>query len=156
MIIIGYPGIGKSTLASRKQGYIDLESSHFWIENEETGMRERSEGWAQIYTSIAADLSAQGNIVFVSSHQDVQNELAHSKEKVVVICPSMELSEEWVVKLADRFKHTGLDKDFKAWIRAQECIEEDLEQLLQNNGFEIYKIDDMRYNLVQIIEEEIK
>ena len=30
MIIIGYQGIGKSTLANNKNGYIDLESSSFW------------------------------------------------------------------------------------------------------------------------------
>lgn len=29
MIIIGYPGVGKTSLAGRYNQYIDLESSHF-------------------------------------------------------------------------------------------------------------------------------
>lgn len=34
MIIIGYQGIGKSTLAKNSLKYIDLESGNFWINGE--------------------------------------------------------------------------------------------------------------------------
>ena len=48
MIIIGYQGIGKSTLASRYPGhYIDLESSHF---NNDLGKKEP--GWHIPYCKI--------------------------------------------------------------------------------------------------------
>ena len=32
MIIIGYPGIGKSTLAGRYKEYVDLESSNWCVD----------------------------------------------------------------------------------------------------------------------------
>ena len=51
MIISGYQGIGKSTLAKNSNKYIDLESGNFWIDG------ERQENWYKIYCKIAAHLS---------------------------------------------------------------------------------------------------
>ena len=34
MIIIGYQGVGKSTLANKDDKFIDLESSSFWVKGE--------------------------------------------------------------------------------------------------------------------------
>lgn len=72
MIIIGYPGIGKSTLAGKDHKFIDLESSNFKIED------ERSEDWYKVYCKVAEDLSRQGYIVFVSSHLAVREALRGS------------------------------------------------------------------------------
>ena len=49
MIIIGYPGIGKSTLAVQHLGYIDLESSNFKVDG------IKIEGWQEIYCNILND-----------------------------------------------------------------------------------------------------
>ena len=32
MIVIGYQGIGKSSLAGRDHKYVDLESGNFWVD----------------------------------------------------------------------------------------------------------------------------
>lgn len=32
MIVIGYQGIGKSTLANKDLRFIDLESGNFWVD----------------------------------------------------------------------------------------------------------------------------
>ena len=51
MIIIGYQGIGKSTLAGKDNKFIDLESGNFWVNG------ERVENWYIPYCQIAEHLS---------------------------------------------------------------------------------------------------
>ena len=58
MIISGYQGIGKSSLAG-SHNCIDLESGNFWID----GVRDND--WYKPYCKIANHLSEQGYIVFV-------------------------------------------------------------------------------------------
>ena len=87
MIIIGYQGIGKSTLAASELKYIDLESSNFWFYDSETKQKVRHSNWYEMYCNVAENLSRQGYIVFVSSHQPVRERLLKSKEYVVVCVP---------------------------------------------------------------------
>ena len=70
MIIIGYQGIGKSTLANCNLNYVDLESSNFYIDG------KRADDWYKPYCKIAEHLSQQGYYVFVSSHKVVRDELS--------------------------------------------------------------------------------
>ena len=69
MIIIGYQGIGKSTLANIDNAYIDLESSNFWHKG------ERYDNWYIYYGKIAESLSRQNYNVFTSSHREVRDYL---------------------------------------------------------------------------------
>ena len=111
MIIIGYQGIGKSTLAGRDK-FIDLESGNFWVDG------KRAEDWYKPYCQIAEHLSAQGFTVFTSSHEVVRKQLRNSKEKVFVAFPSLELKDCWIEKLKMRWEDTQLDKDYKAYMNA--------------------------------------
>lgn len=104
MIIIGYQGIGKSTLAARNLKYIDLESSNFWFDDPETKQRVRHSNWYEMYCNVAEDLSRQGYVVFVSSHQPVREKLSNSKEYVIACVPSLDLKDQWIEKLHIRFK----------------------------------------------------
>ena len=101
MIIIGYPGIGKSTLAGRDHKYIDLDSSNFKING------EKSEDWYKVYCKVAEDLSRQGYIVFVSSHSVVREALKGSEEAVAVAYPVGALEKQWITKLGDRYDKTN-------------------------------------------------
>ena len=143
MIIIGYQGIGKSTLAG-KDNCIDLESGNFWVDG------KRAEDWYIPYCQIANHLSEQGYTVFVSSHEFVRNELKKSKEGVAVICPSVELRDEWVAKLEERYNHTGLKKDYKAWKNAEERYEENILEIVDDD-FATFYIRGMNYNLKLIV-----
>ena len=51
MIVIGYQGIGKSTLAGRDHKFIDLESGNFWVDG------KRADDWYKPYCQIAEHLS---------------------------------------------------------------------------------------------------
>lgn len=143
MIIVGYQGIGKSTLAGTNN-CIDLESGNFWVDG------KRADDWYKPYCQIANHLSEQGYIVFTSSHEVVRKELEKSKEKVYLIFPSIELKDEWIDKLRNRYNTTGLEKDFKALANAEDRYEENIKELEKSNLM-IYEIIGMDYNLSNII-----
>ena len=123
MIIIGYPGIGKSTLAGRDHKYIDLESSNFKIDG------KRSEDWHKAYCKVAEDLSRQGYCVFVSCHSAVREALKGSEEDVAVVYPVGTLEKRWVTKLRDRYNKTNSEKDRMAYERARDHFNEDIASL---------------------------
>ena len=151
MIVIGYQGIGKSTLAARNLKYIDLESSNFWFDDPETKQRVRHSNWYEMYCNVAEDLSKQGYFVFVSSHQPVRERLSKSEEYVITCVPSLDLKEQWLEKLHIRFKESGLEKDYKAYMNALDRFTENITEII-NSGFDALVINDMHYDLRNLIE----
>lgn len=123
MIVIGYQGIGKSTLAGRERRYIDLESGNFWVNG------KRAEDWYKPYCQIAEHLSKQGYTVFVSSHEVVRKQLEDTRETVVVVYPAINLRDYWVDKLHERYMDSGLEKDYKALKNAEERFDENIRDL---------------------------
>ena len=109
MIIIGYPGIGKTSLAGRYNQYIDLESSN-WNSPDNT----KPDMWWWSYGKVAEDLSRQGYRVFVSCHPSVQKYFEESNEYVMVIYPSLELKEEWIKRVSDRYERVPSIKNLAA------------------------------------------
>lgn len=118
MIIVGYPCIGKSTYAvSHKYKAIDLESSNF-IKNG---------NWVESYCNVAIDLSKQGYDVFVSSHDAIRKQLLKSGyEFIFAIYPSLEIKDEWIERLHNRYLNTELEKDYRAWQRTASYYDEDV------------------------------
>lgn len=146
MIVVGYQGIGKSTLAGVEGRYIDLESGNFWVDG------ERAANWYAPYCNIAEHLSKQGYVVFVSSHEVVRNYLAESEETVAVVYPAPELKEEWINKLKQRWDATGLDKDYKAYMNAVDRYSENIEELSCDPCIQIkIIIPNMEYSLKELI-----
>lgn len=144
MIIIGYQGIGKSTIAG-KYNCIDLESGNFWVDG------KRADDWYIPYCQIANHLSEQGYTVFVSSHAVVREELKKSKEIVVVVCPTLNLEEQWITKLEARYHQTASTKDFKALMNAKDRYKENITELI-TSGFCVRIILDMDYSLIDIVD----
>lgn len=151
MIIIGYQGIGKTTLAARSLKYIDLESSNFWFDDPETKERVRHSNWYEMYCNIAEDLSKQGYVVFVSSHQPVRERFSNSTEYVIACVPSLVLKDQWIEKLKLRYEETGLEKDYKAYMNAEDRFTENVTEIM-NSGFDVILITDADYNLQDLIE----
>ena len=149
MIIIGYQGIGKSTLAKSKPGYIDLESGCFWYNG------DRIKDWYIYYCQIAEHLSGQGNVVFVSSHKQVRDYLKESNERVICIYPSILLAEDWKLKLHHRYNLTKMNKDYKAWMNAEKNYNENISHLMLC-GIPHIEINAMDYDLEKLIVESIR
>ena len=143
MIIVGYQGIGKSTLAGTNN-CIDLESGNFWVDG------KRADDWYKTYCQIANHLSEQGYTVFTSSHEVVRKELEKSNEKVFVVFPAINLKDKWIDKLKARYEATGLDKDFKAFANAEDRYKENITELMTGN-LKFYEITNMDYDLRTIV-----
>ena len=150
-IIVGYQGIGKSSLANRESGYIDLESGNFWVNG------NRADDWYIPYCNIALHLAEQGYRVFTSSHPVVTNHLSSIPRTVdLYACyPSFTLREQWISKLKRRYDDSRLEKDFKAWRNAEEKYNENIEALHCLSGFMPIIIHDMGYSLRRCIEKAI-
>ena len=146
MIVVGYQGIGKSTLAGRDYKYIDLESENFWIDG------ERAEDWYKPYCKIAEHLSAQGYIVFVSSYEVVRQYLVeNSKELVVLIYPSIELKDVWIDKLEKRYIKSRLEKDYKALMNAKYSYVENIRELQESCIEYKLEINKLSYDLESML-----
>lgn len=139
MIIIGYPGIGKSTIAADKfNKVIDLESSLF-------------KGQLNLYCSLAEELSKQGFVVFVSSHPEVREILRSSDEHVEIILPIKQLKLDWQEKLRERYDNNPSEKNKRAFNRVLEFYTDDIEEL-ENDVFRKNYITTMEYDLKRMLE----
>jgi len=149
MIVIGYQGIGKSTLASKRDGIIDLESSNFKIDG------ERDENWYIIYCRIAVSLARQGYIVLISSHECVRSELRkynpEDKYTVVIICPHYSLKDQWIHRLYDRYIHDPSNKNHAAWKDAEAHFTDSIQSMTQGAVFSIIFLNSMDYDLGGLI-----
>ena len=148
MIIVGYQGIGKSTLAGNNN-CIDLESGNMWVNG------KRAEDWYIPYCQMAVHLSQQGFTVFTASHEVVRNQLKNYNEKVVVCYPAEKLQMRWIEKLHDRWIKSNLDKDYKALANAEARYLENINELSNEKEFYHLVITSMDYDLKEMINELI-
>ena len=151
MIIIGFPGIGKSTLAYNNDKFVDLESSYFKTPD------VRNEDWVIEYCKLAEFLSKNGSILFISSHKVVRDYIAKMRTNELVACvfPSKRLREQWVKKLEERYMNSGLDKDYRAFIRARDYYDDDIRELYSDGIPYKWVITDINYDLEEEIEKFI-
>ena len=166
MIITGYQGIGKSTLASKYDNIIDLESSCFWkydlYDFEKKGDRSRPDDWYVYYCQMAQYLSKQGYIVFVSCHPQVREFLSISDEEVYcAIFPDKSIKDDWLNRLKDRYENSKSDKDLRAYKHALANYDNDIEKLLYECQYsveyyhDVYIIKDINYDLKEIVDKLI-
>lgn len=145
MIIIGYPGIGKSSISNSDTRCIDLESSNFFVND------KRPDDWYKYYVQIAQHLSAQGYTVFVSSHKVVRDELKATNAEDVAVCfPNTNLKEQWLERLYDRYKRTRLDKDLRAAMNVEQNYLSNIVELYDEtikNGWMLIAIGTTDYDL---------
>ena len=126
-------------MAKHVNNCIDLESSNFFVDN------KRDENWYKVYVNIAKHLSDQHNLVFMSSHKIVREYLNEQNIDFTVICPALELKEEWLKKLKDRYVETGKDKDYRAWKNAEVGYDEQIKDLMQERN--VILLNGTKYNL---------
>ena len=161
MVIIGYPGIGKTTLVHAQtmyKIYIDLESSCFHT-------NKVPDNWQYYYIKTAIDLHNQGFRVFISSHISVREELHKAmcsgeikRDDILIVHPDLELKDRWIEMLENRYKEDPSDKNERALQFAKEYYESSIKDLLEDEWAKHtelkYRVPvDDGYNLDDIINE---
>lgn len=144
MIYVGYQGIGKSTISNFYFNCIDLESGNTFING------KRPENWEALYVNFALSLSKQGYNVFISSHKVVREELNKRNIEFIAIVPSLSLKEDWIDKLHKRYLDSKAEKDYKAYMNAKDCYEENIKDIL-NDSKDSIVIKTMHYNLTVLL-----
>lgn len=161
MIIVGFPGIGKTSISFGENKFVDLESSCFNIVDPVTNKKTKPENWEKLYVSVAYDLAKQGKYVCVSNHSLVIDEILDRKQKdsrldeypIVFVYPKKNLKDRWIERLTDRYNSSvQIDKDiadknkaaldavaanYDKWIDALERIDPNNVTAYGNN---VYKI----------------
>ena len=155
MIIAGYPGIGKSSLALERVDVIDLESSIFCHED-----GHRDSDWYIQYCKVAEYLSKEGYIVFVSSHLAVVTQLLYnSKEVFCIIYPSLALKDRWILRLKNRYLMDHSEKNLRAVERAEEFYETDILNIIDLWSkrhplfYRTHEIQSINYNLSDVVDK---
>lgn len=89
MIICGFAGIGKSTLAKEVGGVIDLESTPF------------KNDWNK-YIDVAKHMDEQGYTVLLSCHKELREQLQEQCIPYVCVLPNNELKGEYMERYENR------------------------------------------------------
>lgn len=149
MIICGYPGIGKSSLAANTNNIIDLCVEDFYVNG------VRTPDWVTIYCKIAVSLSNQNFIVFVSTHPEVIKTLLDYVSFLCIIHPDIKLKSFWVERLYSRYLDDKSLKNLNAYKRVSNWYLEDIEAI--ENTYKdaprckIISIQNIQYNLYDIV-----
>jgi len=153
-VLIGYQGIGKSSIASKYSDFVDFESGNFWVDG------RRADDWYKPYAQCVLDLSSQGLNVFTASHKPYReyiyeiNSKREKPEPIYIIHPSIELKDFWIGKLQDRYNRSGLDKDYRALMNAKDRYVDNIRELL-DDPIPSVVIKDRNYDLVTFLLENI-
>ncbi len=153
LIMIGYPGIGKSSIAG-KENCIDLESGNFWINN------SRSPDWYIPYCQIALSLADQGFTVLTSSHRKVRTTfelmpIPSNVGRIVIFCPPTSMRSEWLKRLGDRYERTKSLKDLRALRNAVDNYCDNISEFYDSK-MPIYNPDTINYDLMDYVKKARK
>ena len=151
LIICGYPGVGKSSIAGWNN-CVDLESS--WFSYDKDGNRVYpDEIWCIDYCSLAMKLASQGYTVLLSTHSCVINQLREWKwfldnkyfVKVVIFAPRPSMKKEWTLRLVNRYIESENEKDLRAFVGAIEYWDSKLLAIIHSD-FPVYSPDSVDYD----------
>ena len=149
MIIVGYQGIGKSSLAGR-MGCVDLECGNFYVDG------KRAEDWYVPYGNIALDLSRQGYCVMTPTHSCLRAYLqANCNGQRIWACyPSPALEGEWLAKLRGRYESAPSEKNLRALRNAEERYAANIGEIeadARRSGWGRIVLGRMDYNLFRLV-----
>jgi hypothetical protein len=97
-------------------------------------------------------LCRQGYVVCISSHKQVREELAaNPTQKQIIIYPAPILKDKWIAKLRYRYEESRLEKDYKALKNAEDCYDENIADLANQDGFDKISFGTMDYDLSELL-----
>lgn len=143
MIVIGYPGVGKSTISKRNIRYVDFDSSIF----------PKEDGWEEDYVNKAISLSKEGHVVFISAHEKVRDLVKDCREKIVVVYPSLKLHDFWIQRLKDRYNKSRNAAEYRALYRCVSNYGEDILKLKESKFKNKIELKEESYDLEKLLEK---
>lgn len=150
MIIIGYPGVGKTTVAKDDYRFIDLGTPGDMFPSIFLSRETKIIG----YCHVALNLSKNGYFVFVSSHSDVSKKILSWDKNAIVCYPDASIKKEWIAKLYKRYKDMRNKETHNAWRRAKDHFDEDVSEMDRMKGRKLV-IRSTDYNLKKMIADMI-
>lgn len=137
MVICGYQGIGKTTLSKKVCNVVDLDSSLFVD--------------MTTYYEVIKYLDSLGKIVLTSTHSMLRDALRANGIDYYVVCPKLELREQWIGKLTKRYQEDDSDKNFRSWTQAILHYDSHIKELMEKEKERCLLIEEMDYFLEDII-----
>lgn len=155
LIICGYPGIGKSSIAGWNN-CIDLESSYFSFRN---GVPQKFSEWVPQYCDLADHLMWQGYTVLISTHEKVIEYFLKKRNDVswypaIIVCPEFKLCDDWLRRLSRRLNKYDpyYSKNERAFLHVYDHFMEDI-VYLNECGLPIYTITSIDYFLQDVVKD---
>ena len=155
-VIIGYQGIGKSSISGNGSSFIDLESSNFRIDG------KRADDWYKPYGNIALDLSRQGFNVFTASHAPLRKWLGTqnaTNETIFACYPATWMKDFWIDRLQQRYDKSRSRKDLAALMNAKDRYVDNINEIIADAdkyGFIKIEISSYEYDLKELIRWNIQ
>lgn len=157
MIIIGYPGVGKTIASNQFTNVIDFNSANIakpkitssgsatlTIQRDSDLTVDTKDLEKDTYCNLAESLSRQGYVVCVSSHEFVTKYFIKSKEEVYTCSPDKAMKTRWIQMLRRRYIEDDSVENYNAYLRAVDHFDEDIDKL-DNMGFENIKLTEGIY-----------
>lgn len=150
MIILCFQGCGKTCLADKSKGIIDLDSR---IANRMcmVGNGKNIPNWPVMYVDTLLYLDKQGYTVLGNISRAIIDGLDHAKVKFHIITPDTTLKEQWLDKLRTRYNTSKDGNDLAAWQMAITDFDYVYKDMSKRDNVTFIK--DMDYSLEQIIDE---
>lgn len=120
MIISGFPGIGKTTIGKKYKNIIDLDAMPYIYEltNEQKNMsyeklkgldtRIKNNKWPNNYIDEILEKQKIYDIVLISQHKELLEELSNRKIEYIVAFPEKDCIEEYM----ERYSQRGNSKEY--------------------------------------------
>ena len=127
LIVSGFPGVGKTTLAEREPFVLDSDSSKFsWLTE---GIRNPDfpdnylyhiKNSLRYYSAFTKQEVEPYNLILVSSHQTVRNALVEHGLDFTLVYPAREIKTEYIQRYIDRGNQDSfvalLEKEWDSWM----------------------------------------
>ena len=111
IVICGFPGVGKTSVANNRMNILDAESSAFswnWNpENLERG-RERNPEFPENYIKFIRENMEKYDFILGACHGVVRDTLKAEGIQYIIVAPKRELKNEYLIRYLQR----GSDVDF--------------------------------------------
>lgn len=144
--ICGFPGVGKSAAARHNREVIDLESTPYrWVfdPNEPSDSMKPNPLWPQNYAdAIEAALEDPHNIVLISTHKEIRDELLYRGIPYAIVMPAgMDNAEDKRIYMNRYFKRGSSYKFLAKMGRDYYGMKKSLQDDAKTNNLPIFLLD---------------